>query len=57
MMVLEPEKSSKDAALGAKSVDQPVDIKAMTVEMLAKLNKLYPGYTQAKVVQDKPPVN
>ena len=56
-MVLKPEKSTKDANLGAKSVDQPVDIKAMTVEMLAKLNKLYPGYTQAKVVQDKPPVN
>lgn len=53
-MALEPEESIKDTRLGAKPVEQPVDIKAMTVEMLAKLNKLYPGHTQAKVVHDKP---
>ncbi len=56
-MVLEPEKLTKNIELGAKTVEEPVDIKAKTVEMIAKLNKLYPGHTQAKVVQDKPPVN
>ncbi len=35
------------------TVENTVEIKALTVEMVAKLNKLYPGHTQVKEVQDK----
>ena len=56
-MALESKNQQVDSQLGASyvenTVENTVDIKALTVEMIAKLNKLYPGHTQAEEVQDK----
>ena len=52
-MALDSKNQQVDSQLGDSHVENTVDIKALTVEMIAKLNKLYPGHTQAKEVQDK----